>query len=161
MHSIPHRNAYLHRIIHQHLSQVLSDYRLIPNAHAILWYHTPALKPTLAGITVLKFLPSEWSPDSDTGPFSRQETQNGRPSRMARCSPAGRCHTAKWCPGIWSASLRSIWVRKLPSYIPFAAVKVLFPLSSLGRQCHPYGSLFVIVLFLSYFCGKVSNSYFS
>lgn len=27
--------------------------------------------------------PSEWSPDSDTGPFSSQETQNGRPSRIA------------------------------------------------------------------------------
>ena len=28
--------------------------------------------------------PSEWSPDSDTGPFSRQEMQNGRPSRIGR-----------------------------------------------------------------------------
>ena len=41
MHSIPHRNAYLHRIIHRHPSQVLSDYRLLSNAHAdIMIPHT-------------------------------------------------------------------------------------------------------------------------
>ena len=30
-----------------------------------------------------RFLPSEWSPDSDTGPFSRLETQNGPSFWMA------------------------------------------------------------------------------
>ena len=64
MHSIPHRNAYLHRIIHRHLSQVLSDYRLISNAHTDIMIPHASLESQAEAIVSVQIILSLDSGDA-------------------------------------------------------------------------------------------------
>ena len=55
-HSIPHRNPNLQRIIHRHLSRVLSDYRLISNAHTNILIPYSSLETqteTIIGVQII------------------------------------------------------------------------------------------------------------
>ena len=70
--------------------------------------------------------------------------QEGASVPKAQCNPTGQFHIPMRYPGIWSASLRSIWVRTLPSYIPFAGVKVERRASFQVRHCRSLGKILTL-----------------